>query len=73
MFEKLKYFDIKYKSRKFIEKLWLWFIWKLPRKLIYWSSIRLMANATTGEYSSQEVSKINIIDALSRWERCQKH
>ena len=29
-------------------RLWLWFVWHLPKRLVYWAAIRLM---TAGEGS----------------------
>ena len=34
---------------KIKEKFMLWFVWKLPRRLVYWCFIRVVANATTGQ------------------------
>jgi hypothetical protein len=66
-------FDLKYEINIRIENLWFWFVWKLPKKLIYFSAIRLMSYATTGKNENIEVGKITMIDALKRWEECQKH
>jgi hypothetical protein len=46
----------------------MWLAWKLPRRLVYWAAIRLMAHATCGKWSSHPVPQVNIIDALHRWE-----
>lgn len=51
------------------EKLQFWFAWKMPRWLVYFCSIRLIANATTGKYSNIEVPKLNAMDALNSWEK----
>ena len=48
-------------------KLWLWVAWSLPRGLVYWAAIRLMANATTGKHSGQIVPDLTAVDALRRW------
>ena len=50
-----------------MDKFWLNLAHKLPKKLVYWASIRLMSNATTGEYSNQSVPELTAIDALRRW------
>lgn len=50
------------------EKLWIKLAWFIPKKLTYWASIRLMVNATVGEYSSQDVAALTCADALQRWE-----
>lgn len=49
------------------EKMILWFIWKLPRFVIYWASIRLISNATTGQYGNTIVPELSAMDALQRW------
>lgn len=43
-------------------------VWRLPRWLIYWAAIRLMAHATTGRYGSQVVPDLYAMDALKRWD-----
>lgn len=50
-----------------MDKLWLKVASKLPRRLVYWASIRLMTNATAGDYSQQDVPDLTAIDALKRW------
>lgn len=42
---------------------------RLPRWLVYWAAIRLMAHATTGRYGSTVVPDLRAMDALKRWER----
>ena len=45
-----------------------WFLaWRLPRKLVYFATVRLIAHATTGPYSQQVVPELSAIDALRRW------
>lgn len=41
----------------------------LPRWLVYWAAIRLGVNATTGEWSHQNVPELYFTDALQRWEK----
>ncbi|HEX8838231.1 MAG TPA: hypothetical protein VF748_14915 [Candidatus Acidoferrum sp.] len=50
-----------------IEKFQLWLAWKMPRRLVYWCAIRLLAHATTGKYSATLVSDLRAVDALDRW------
>lgn len=49
------------------EKVQVWIAFQVPRWLVYWCSIRLMADATTGKYRSVEPSQVNIMDALEAW------
>lgn len=50
-----------------MDKFWLWFAWKLPKCLVKWAAIRLMVNATRGEYSGQIVPDLTALEALKRW------
>lgn len=59
--------DFKYEVNKRIEKTMMWFVWKLPKSLVYWCAIRLGAHATTGKYETQIVPELNFMDALQRW------
>ena len=49
------------------ENLILALVWVLPRSLIKWCAIRLLAHATTGEYSDTNVPELSVMDALNRW------
>ena len=46
----------------------MWIVWKLPRIIIQWSAIRLIAHATQGEYSNTIVPDLMAMEALRRWE-----
>ena len=59
----------RYNLRKVTEKFMLWFIWKLPRGIVYWCSIRLIAFATQGEYGNTIVPELSAMDALKRWDK----
>lgn len=50
-----------------LEALYIKLSWLMPRRLVYWCSIRLGANATQGSYSDQIVPDLNFVDALKRW------
>ena len=50
-----------------MDKLYCKVAWVLPRRLVYWAAIRLIAHATTGQYSDQEVPRLSATDALGRW------
>ena len=49
------------------ERLMLWIAWHLPRRLAYWTFIRVAARGTTGEYGSTDVTTLTVIDAMQRW------
>lgn len=59
---------LKYEVRRKIERATIWVVWKLPKSLVYWSAIRVGANATTGKYSDQVVPDLLFMDALKRWD-----
>ena len=50
------------------DKIWMWIAWHLPKNLVKWCAVRLMAHATTGQYSYVLTTKTTIIEALQRWE-----
>lgn len=49
------------------DKLQMWCAWHLPKWLVKWAAVRLMAHATTGEYSSTVVPELTGMEALKRW------
>jgi len=53
-----------------MEKFWIKLAWLMPRKLVYWCSIRLGTNATQDEYSNQIVPELKFMDALSVGKLC---
>ena len=59
---------LKYYTRIIKEKIAIFIAWRLPRYLIMWCAIRLMAYATQGEYSNTVVPDLTAMDALQRWE-----
>ena len=50
------------------EKLFRAIIWSLPKQVIYWASIRMIAYATGGKYGHTIVPELSAMDALGRWE-----
>jgi hypothetical protein len=50
------------------EKFFLWFVGKLPRTLCARATIRVIAHATTGQWSNQIVPELKAMDALQRWD-----
>jgi hypothetical protein len=48
-------------------KVWKFLAWKLPRALVYWCAVRVICNATQGQYSNQAVPKLTAMIALKRW------
>jgi len=62
----------KYKRSKMKERVWMWIAWKLPRKLVMWTTIRLIAYATSGEFGNTIVPELSAMDAVKRWDEREK-
>jgi hypothetical protein len=50
-----------------MEKLQMEIAWRMPRWLVYWCANRLVAEATSGRYSSTIVPELTAMEALKRW------
>ena len=47
---------------------WLWLMGKLPKKLIYWATVRLLSYVSTrDEYKNVAVGDVTAMNALRRW------
>ena len=53
---------------KVMDDIKYWIAWRMPRWLVYYCSVRMIANATTGQYGKTEVPRLTAMDALGRWE-----
>lgn len=63
-----KYWKV-YERQRVIENVLIWFVWLLPRKIVYWSAIRVMVHATIPPlYGNQIVPDLTAMDALKRWD-----
>jgi hypothetical protein len=49
------------------EKLQMWIAWRLPRWLVMWATVRLIAHATQGQYGTTVVPELGAMEALERW------
>lgn len=49
------------------ERFWFWLAHRLPRKLVYFAAIRLMAHATTGKWGAEVTPCVTGVDMLKRW------
>jgi hypothetical protein len=54
-------------KEKTAERIAIWIAWILPRRIAYWTAIRVGTHATTGKYSDQVVPELTFTDALRRW------
>lgn len=50
------------------DKLTMKLAWALPKRLVMWCAVRLIAHGTTGKYSRQVVPDLTAMEALKRWE-----
>lgn len=50
-----------------MERVWIFLAWRLPRPLVMWAAIRLLAHATQGPFSTTVVPELTFMDALQRW------
>ena len=46
-----------------------WIAHHLPRKVVYFATIRAWANATIEEYSSITATEVTAVEVLDRWEQ----
>lgn len=61
--------DWQYEIGKRKENFFRWVAYRLPRELVYWAAIRVMASATIGSHSNQIVPELTAAQALERWGR----
>lgn len=52
---------------KMKDKIQMAIAWKLPKWLVKWAAVRLIAHATTGKYGSTVVPDLSAMEALNRW------
>jgi len=60
-------FEVRMKLHQWCEKAFMWFIWKLPRGIIYFAVIRMWAHGTTGQYGNTHPEELTWNEALKRW------
>ena len=49
--------------------LWYWIVDKLPKKLLYFCFMHIMAYSTTGKYSNTIVPDLTAMDAVDRFRK----
>ena len=49
--------------------LWFWLADRLPKKLIYFSFMKVMAHATTGKYESTNATEITGMEVIGRYDK----
>lgn len=61
-------FSAEHEVSRVFEKLVIKIAWMLPKRLAYWCALRVIAHATSGQYSNQVVPELKALEALQRWE-----
>jgi hypothetical protein len=59
--------DLGYETRKARERTLQAVAWRLPRGLVFWCAVRVIAHATTGRHGETLVPQLTAIEALERW------
>lgn len=49
--------------------LYQWLAWRLPRELVLWAAVRLIAHATQGQWSNTIMGDLKAVDAVNRWSK----
>lgn len=58
---------MKHRVAQVEERVYRYIAWRLPRKLVHWASIRLMAHATI-VWPTRTPDEVSIMDSLNAWE-----
>lgn len=45
-----------------------WLAWRLPRRLVYWCAVRVVAYATLARLDGTDRPALTTVEALERWE-----
>ena len=51
----------------FVEKFWMWLAFRMPKKLVYFCTIRLGAFVTQHEHSNTAVPELSLMDAIGSY------
>jgi hypothetical protein len=49
--------------------LWLGLANRLPRRLVFFAGVRLLASSTTGQHDGTPVEDVTVVRALQDWQR----
>jgi len=60
-------FEFKLMLKEVQEMIIIKIAWRLPHKLVMWCAIRLIANATQGEWGGECPDDVSVMQALDRW------
>lgn len=53
---------------KSLENTQIWIAWHMPRSMVTWCAIRLMAHATQGQWGMSSPTELDCVSALNRWD-----
>lgn len=59
---------LKYEIKRRLEKMLIWFVWRLPRTLVKWCTVRVFAHATTHPYGDTHPDDVGYSTVMKRWE-----
>lgn len=60
--------DLRYRWNRWCEKMVMGFVWALPRRVVMWAFMRVMAHATQGPWGNEHPDDVTWGMALKRWE-----
>ena len=66
------FLKLKWALRSWLQKVPYAIAGALPRWLVYYATIRLIAHGTTGQYGATDVANVNVITVLDRWNSSSK-
>lgn len=68
--KKIAYIMIDFRDwqRRASEKVLQFIAWRMPRKLVMWCAVRLIAHATTGRWGHELTPECKALTALQRWD-----
>lgn len=50
-----------------LDKFFEWLAWKLPKRLAYWTVIRVVTHVSTTSLSYKEMGAITALEAVQEW------
>lgn len=57
------------KETNVIENLWIWVAFRLPRRLAYWSMVRVAAEASASDnLVNVVVPELTVLEAMGEWQ-----
>lgn len=63
------FYRIKIRFMQLPTRFMMWLVYHLPKSVIYYSTIRLVAAVTTGKYSNTIVPELSAMDAIQRYQQ----